>query len=126
MSFHGLICTYAALSGSKHLIYLLEKGLLQPTSSPELEYFYSRRLIRARQDSKNEKSTVTTRGDEDTEERLLLEASDGKELGEILGAPEIAIEVERAVIQIRQKLHSAQDPSGQGKPESNGSKGKDE
>lgn len=104
----------AALSGSRHLVYLHEKGLLHPQSSPELEDFYSKRLISGRQEYGNEKSAVPS-AEEDTEERLLLEESDGKELGEILGAPEIAIEVERAVVQIRQKLQSEQDASVQEK-----------
>ncbi|KAL1969404.1 hypothetical protein VTN77DRAFT_9597 [Rasamsonia byssochlamydoides] len=115
---------WRALSGSRHLVYLLEKGLLQPQSSPELENFYSKRLVHARQERKNDKSAVSTQEDKDTEERLLLEESDGMELGQILGAPEIAIEVERAVVQIRQKLHSEQDSSAQGTRGSNASKEK--
>jgi hypothetical protein len=98
---------------------------LQPTSSPELEWFYSRRLIKAKQDFESRKPAMSTRENEETEERLLLEASDGKELGEILGAPELAIEVERAVIQIRQKLHPERDSSDQGNRDSNSSKEKE-
>lgn len=54
--------------------------------------------------TKNEKSTPTPKDEAPPEERLLLEMKDGEELGKILETPAIAIEVERAVLQVGQKL----------------------
>ena len=52
----------------------------------------------------NEKNTSNPKDEAPAEERLLLEMKDGEELGKILETPAIAIEVERAVLQVGQKL----------------------
>jgi hypothetical protein len=93
------------LSGSKHLAFLIEEGLLEPKCLEELNIFYSKRLASARKHSSDEKSfNIPVLGTNSTDERLLLDAADGTELGNILNAPELQNEVERAVLQIRQKL----------------------
>lgn len=51
-----------------------------------------------------EKETAAPKDEAAAEERLLLEVKDGEELGKILETPAIAIEVERAVLQVGQKL----------------------
>ncbi|KAL1978939.1 hypothetical protein VTN31DRAFT_1798 [Thermomyces dupontii] len=95
---------WRAWSGSKHLIHLLDNDLLKPYSSPELVEFYAKRL----RDSlgRKEKQTEIRRHPEEPgeNETLYLDAADGQELGEVLDAPELAIEVERAVLQIKSKL----------------------
>lgn len=109
-----------AWSGSKHLIHLLDLNLIKPHAFPELESFYATRLTRngvpghrtkgisnmATEDTHtdNEKATSTPKAEAPAEERLLLEMKDGEELGKILETPAIAIEVERAVMQVGQKL----------------------
>ncbi|EED21568.1 conserved hypothetical protein [Talaromyces stipitatus ATCC 10500] len=111
---------WRAWSGSKHLIHLLDLNLINPHAFPELENFYATRLskngVPAYQEKDNinnsnehtnkdaETNTSTSKADAPTDERLLLEMKDGKELGEILETPAIAIEVERAVLQVGQKL----------------------
>jgi hypothetical protein len=75
---------------------------------PALDKFYSEQIsalspIR----EPTEKSTTST----EPNDRLLVNAKDGKELGQLLDAPEIAMEVERAVFQIRHKLKSQDDSS---------------
>jgi hypothetical protein len=95
---------YSAWSGSKHLVHLLDNNLLNPHSSAELVSFYQKRLSQANQEGKLTTEPTSTVREPGGKEKLLLEVTDGKELGEVLQAPEIAIEVERAVLQIRQKL----------------------
>lgn len=77
---------------------------MKPYSSPELVEFYAKRL----RDSlgRKEKQTEIRRHPEEPgeNETLYLDAADGQELGEVLDAPELAIEVERAVLQIKSKL----------------------
>lgn len=86
---------------------LLDKDLLEPKSLPVLEHFYSRRLIHAKKNPQcNDNPTIVLQETEDAEEKLLLLESDGKELGKILEAPEVQIEVERAVVQVRHSLSS--------------------
>lgn len=102
-----------AWSGSKHLIHLLDLNLINPHTFPELESFYATRLLkngvpgRQTKDNSNDATkdiNKSTENEAPTEERLLLEMKDGDELGKILETPAIAIEVERAVLQVGQKL----------------------
>lgn len=107
-----------AWSGSKHLIHLLDLNLINPHAFPELEIFYATRLskngVPGHQTNGNEMTEDTNKHTETeiaalkdkaaAEERLLLEMRDGEELGKILETPAIAIEVERAVLQVGQKL----------------------
>lgn len=95
---------WRALSGSKHLVFLLDKDLLEPKSLSTLEHFYSRRLIHAEKDPQRNDSPAIVLPETEDEEKLLLQESDGRELGKILEAPELQIEVERAVVQIRHSL----------------------
>lgn len=113
-----LLTVIIAWSGSKHLIHLLDLNLISPHAFPELENFYATRLQKNGVPGHQMKSSNTTKGtntnDEKTAstpqdeapaaERLLLEMKDGEELGKILETPAIAIEVERAVLQVGQKL----------------------
>jgi len=89
------------------LEFLLNKGLLNPISMPELERFYSTRLVPSDGRTKvGETSSGTVHYIEKKDEKMLLREPDGKELGKILNAPELAVEVERAVVQVREKLES--------------------
>lgn len=85
-------------------MFLLDKDLLEPKSLSTLEHFYSRRLIHAEKDPQRNDSPAIVLPETEDEEKLLLQESDGRELGKILEAPELQIEVERAVVQIRHSL----------------------
>lgn len=104
--------------------------MISPHAFPELERFYTDRLARLNQSApvtgKKTKDTSTNiaenkqrnddpNGNDPTDERLLLEMESGKELGKILETPAIAIEVERAVLQVGQKLKSAKEESSERK-----------
>ncbi|PGH17581.1 hypothetical protein AJ80_04759 [Polytolypa hystricis UAMH7299] len=102
---------WRALNGSKHLEFLLEKNLVNPIALPELEHLYSKNMNSAQSSSsqpldyKNEKNSFeVTSHEEDPDDRILLKEYDGKQLAEILGAPELAAEVERAVGQVKHRL----------------------
>jgi hypothetical protein len=113
-----ILTTIIAWSGSKHLIHLLDLNLINPHAFPELEIFYAARLLKngvpghktkdnettEGTNTNNERDTSSPKDEASTEERLLLEMKDGEELGKILETPAIAIEVERAVLQVGQKL----------------------
>lgn len=113
-----ILTLITAWSGSKHLIHLLDLNLISPHAFPELESFYATRLLKngvpGHQTKSNmvtkdtnkltEKETAAPKDEAAAEERLLLEMKDGEELGKILETPAIAIEVERAVLQVGQKL----------------------
>lgn len=60
-----------------------------------------------------EKESSTPKNEDPNTERLLLSKEDGQELGKILETPAIAIEVERAVLQIGQKLKKAEEEAGE-------------
>lgn len=116
---------WRALSGSKHLIHLLDLNLINLHAFPELENFYSSRIAKAKSAKKNGKvyeskeEPVTKNDKESSHEQLLLAMEDGQELGKILETPGIAIEVERAVLQVGQKLNGDEEKdTNQGKKSS--------
>ncbi|EEH16701.2 hypothetical protein PABG_06788 [Paracoccidioides brasiliensis Pb03] len=87
---------WRALSGSNHLCFLLDNKLIHPTSLPALESHYSKNP------ALNEKDfSETNTGNVNSTEVILLKESDGKKLAKILGPPELAAEVERAVGQVK-------------------------
>ncbi|EER36433.1 conserved hypothetical protein [Histoplasma capsulatum H143] len=82
--------------GSKHLCFLLDNNLVTPRSLPALEKFYAHRLMinNSVPPEANSKANCPN-------EVILLEASDGRQLAQILGPHELAAEVERAVRQVK-------------------------
>ncbi|KAJ5852461.1 uncharacterized protein N7529_011846 [Penicillium soppii] len=98
---------WRALNGSKHLEFIVEKNLLNPISLPELEDLYAKRASRALE--KTEIDTPYSEIAEDIEQsddRILLKMSDAKKLATILEAPELALEAERAIIQVSEQLEA--------------------
>lgn len=103
--------TNQALNGSKHLELLVEKNLLHPISYPGLEKLYAERVSESLDNTHPEKSAPKMVEDvERSDDRLLLQMSDAKKLASILDAPELALEAERAIIQVEEKLEAQNDP----------------
>ncbi|PYH48423.1 mitochondrial K+-H+ exchange-related family protein [Aspergillus saccharolyticus JOP 1030-1] len=103
-----------ALNGSKHLEYLLEKNLLNPISYPALEKLYAKRVSHALEYTKLDKPLPEMVEDvEKSDDRLLLRMSDAKKLATILEAPDLALEAERAIVQVQEQLnpHDREDKS---------------
>lgn len=65
--------------------------------------------------SQSTKEKAATDGKDSSVDERLLEMGSGKELGEILETPAITIEVERAVLQVGQKLKAAREESSETK-----------
>ncbi|KAJ6143597.1 Protein of unknown function DUF2343 [Penicillium samsonianum] len=99
---------WRALNGSRHLEFLVDKNLLNPISLPELEQLYAKRASGALEGTTTETSYSEVADDiEQSEDRVLLKMSDAKKLATILEAPELALEAERAIIQVREQLEAA-------------------
>ncbi|KAI1905867.1 hypothetical protein LOZ12_006649 [Ophidiomyces ophidiicola] len=101
---------WRALRGSQHLEFLLNHRLVQPISSPALEHLYSRHSGLIRDNSAVETANEKAVPDpitqlEPPDEQILLDIADGKALAKMLDAPELHVEVERAVAQVQKLLN---------------------
>ncbi|KAJ5576982.1 hypothetical protein N7535_003908 [Penicillium sp. DV-2018c] len=100
---------WRALNGSKHLQHLVENDLLSPISLPELEQLYAKRASNTLEDTFADTpySEVAENIEQSREDRLLLKMSDAKKLAAMLEAPELALEAERAIIQVSEQIAAA-------------------
>jgi hypothetical protein len=97
-----------ALNGSRHLEHLVEKDLLNPISLPELEQLYAKRASHTLEDtSADTPYSEVAENIEQSEDQLLLKMSDAKKLAIMLEAPELALEAERAIIQVTEQIEAA-------------------
>lgn len=97
----------AALNGSRHLEFLLERNLLNPTTLPELEKLYAKRASSVLEDTPLETPPAELVEDiEQSDDRVLLKMTDAKKLASILDAPELALEAERAIVQVTEQLEA--------------------
>lgn len=95
-----------AFNGSKHLQFLVQKDLLKPTLSLELEALYSD--TRTRGNSPKEKhSSGMADNVEESDDQILLELSDAKRLLPISGSSELVLETERAILQVSEQQQKA-------------------
>ncbi|RAK98636.1 mitochondrial K+-H+ exchange-related family protein [Aspergillus ibericus CBS 121593] len=103
-----------ALNGSKHLEVLLERDLLNPTSHPGLEELYARRVSYALESTGVGKPiSEMVEEVEKSDDRLLLRMKDAKKLASILEAPDLALEAERAIIQVEEELKTQTKKEGE-------------
>ncbi|KAJ5618917.1 hypothetical protein N7510_002901 [Penicillium lagena] len=101
---------WRALNGSKHLEYLVQNDLLNPISLPELERLYAKRASYALDDTQVDTPPSEMVEDmEQSDDRVLLKMSDAKKLASILEAPELALEAERAIVQVSGQLKAQQE-----------------
>jgi hypothetical protein len=95
------------LNGSRHLEFLVDKNLINPISPPELEELYAKRASRALDNTPADTSiSDMIDGVEQCDDRILLKMSDAKRLASIFEAPELALEAERAIIQVGEQLEA--------------------
>jgi len=92
---------WRALSGSKHIEFLLDKKLITPQPSKILDELYSsgKRPFDTR--------SVSSRASQDSttgEDSMVLHKSDGKRIAQALEIPELDIELDRAVWQVEKAL----------------------
>ena len=101
---------WPALSGSKHIEFLLKHELVQPKPSWMLDATYGvgkLAIETVEADSKILSSGDKPMDSKEPNERLLLHSNDAKLIAESVNVPEIGIEVERAVKQVEQSLADA-------------------
>lgn len=85
----------------------MEKNLLNPTTLPELEKLYAKRASSVLEDTPLETPAAELVEDiEQSDDRVLLKMSDAKKLASILDAPELALEAERAIVQVTEQLEA--------------------
>lgn len=85
----------------------MEKDLLNPISLPELERLYAKRASTALDDTPIDTPPLEMVEDlEQSDDRVLLKMSDAKKLATILEAPELALEAERAIVQVSEQLRA--------------------
>lgn len=105
-----------ALNGSRHLEYLVKNNLLNPISFPGLEQLYAKRVSRTLENIEPEKPSASMVEDvEKSDDTLLLRMKDAKKLASILEAPELALEAERAIIQVEEQLKAQESSEGKEK-----------
>jgi hypothetical protein len=92
---------WRALSGSKHLEFLLGNKLITANPSKILDEMYATGKLPFDGGplSSSEESSSSTE-----EEKMLLHKSDGKRISEALGIPELDVELDRAVWQVEKVL----------------------
>ena len=95
------------MNGSRHLEFLVEKDLLKSVSLPGLEQLYAKRASRTLDNTPIDTPASEMVEDfEQSEDRVLLKMSDAKKLATILEAPELALEAERAIVQVSEQLQA--------------------
>lgn len=103
---------WRAIAGGKHIKWLVEKNLLQPTPSSTLDKLYSQ-------------SPKIVAG----KEQLLLTQQQVASFSESLDVPALEIELERAIWQVEQALHkeeqAGKDSQGKDDTKTNDAKSKD-
>ncbi|KAH8592979.1 mitochondrial K+-H+ exchange-related-domain-containing protein [Bisporella sp. PMI_857] len=101
---------WRALSGSKHLEFLVEKKLVDIQASPILDKLYSN-------EKKSFESTSSTSGQLSSDisgiESMVLTKAQGKRLAETLDIPELYLELERAVWQVEGRLRAEKEKAKQ-------------
>lgn len=95
------------MNGSRHLEFLVNKDLINPISPPELEELYAKRASRTLDNTPIDTPVSDIiDGLEQSDDRILLKMSDAKRLASIFEAPELALEAERAIIQVGEQLEA--------------------
>ena len=96
---------WRALSGSKHVEYLLNNDLIRAAPSQILNKLYAKGKLSF--SGNPAKATPDLRLEEkDGNEHMLLHKSDGKAISEALEIPELDVELDRAVWQVEKALEA--------------------
>lgn len=85
----------------------MENNLINPASMPELDQLYATRASHVLDGSSIDTPPADLVEDiEQSDDRVLLKMSDAKKLAAMLDAPELALEAERAIIQVTGQLEA--------------------
>ena len=94
---------WRAFSGSKHIQFLLENKLIQPTPSKTLSELYASTNTKSVQDNAAENEGSETSESKDEEAMVLTKAS-AKIIADTLEVPELEVELDRAIWQVETAL----------------------
>jgi hypothetical protein len=94
---------WKALSGSRHLEFLVDKKLIIPQPSKILDELYSTGKMSFNTPPVSTTGKLST-DSIDMEEKMVLHKSDGKRIAEALEMPELDMELDRAVWQVEKAL----------------------
>ena len=92
---------WRALSGSRHIEFLLDKKLITPRPSKILDELYSSGKT---QFNTRAVASMTSQDSTSEEDSMVLHKSDGKRIAQALEIPELDIELDRAVWQVEKAL----------------------
>ncbi|KAI5839312.1 mitochondrial K+-H+ exchange-related-domain-containing protein [Morchella snyderi] len=109
---------WKALAGAKHLEFLVNNQLLQPTPTTELDSLYRNKL----ETEAEFKEKIL----HDFEEVMLINPRDAKEIAASIEVPALAVECERACAQVRESLRTRSDENFQLKEERKAGKEKNQ
>lgn len=95
---------WRALSGSKHIEFLLQNKLITPKPSKILDLIYAN----GNQPfgATPEEQTKQLPNSESNDERMIIHKSEGKQIAEALGMPELDIELDRAIWQVGKSIQA--------------------
>ena len=97
---------WRALSGSRHIEFLLEKKLITPQPSNILDELYSAGKKPFNTSASLPTTSSTPEDSTAPEETIILHKSDGKRIAEALKIPELNVELDRAVWQVKKALEA--------------------
>ncbi|KAH8155331.1 uncharacterized protein LAJ45_00341 [Morchella importuna] len=101
---------WKALAGAKHLEFLVNHQLLQPTPITELDSLYRNKL-------ETEAEFKEKILHNDSEEVMLINSRNAKEIAASIEVPALAVECERACAQVRESLKTISDEKFQSEEE---------
>ncbi|KFY45393.1 hypothetical protein V494_00971 [Pseudogymnoascus sp. VKM F-4513 (FW-928)] len=112
---------WRALSGSKHIQFLINNDLIAPKVSPILDTLYAPGIMRATRGSpslgskppKSADSSTRLLKDQVPHEVMLLEDGDSTLIANALELPELHAEIERAIWQVRNDIRTKQEKEDQ-------------
>ncbi|KAI9842861.1 MAG: hypothetical protein M1837_006882 [Sclerophora amabilis] len=115
----------SALSGSKHIEFLLDNSLLESEPSADLDKMYSTTVARlsGQRDSKippgatrraasNASESAKLQDATDPEEAMVLRRENGRPIAEALDVPELHAELERAIAQVEAAIKTRDEQKG--------------
>jgi len=108
---------WRALSGSKHIEFLLDRKLVTPKPSPILDTLYSAGVMQAVRDNMLIRtkgptikySSSINEGSGSGEEVVLLQPWNARLMAKALEVPELEVELERAIWQVEKSLKAQND-----------------
>ncbi|KFY23855.1 hypothetical protein V493_05589 [Pseudogymnoascus sp. VKM F-4281 (FW-2241)] len=106
---------WRALSGSKHIQFLINKELIAPTASPILDALYAPGIMKATRGSISLDNKPPKTADSSTpllkvsHEVMLLDEGDSTRIANALQIPELHAEIERAIWQVRNDIRAKQE-----------------